>query len=398
MRRTGTISQRSDGRFQIRYSLGIDPITGKRRRLAVSIEGTYKDAEKELRRILRTVDTGEYVEPSKLSVRQYLSQWIEAISSQITPKTHERYDEIVRNFLIPALGHHALIKLTPIIIQESYNKWITSGRRDKKKGGLAPRTRLHIHRILRSALKHAVKMRLLTNNPADAVMAPRAKKATAQTLDVEQAAVLLHHFREKHRQMYWAVMLAVATGMRRGEIVALRWKNVDFKNKTILVVESVEQVKQVLRFKAPKTEKTRAIVLPDYAMEELIIWKDEQAKELERLGRKATDDTFVCGRSWDGGVLKPDSLSAQFWTMVRNIPDFPAIRFHDLRHTHATQLLKQRIHPKIAQERLGHSTITTTLDMYSHAVETMQEDAVSKLDAVYRAAMKVKPKPPPTLG
>jgi integrase len=84
--------------------------------------------------------------------------------------------------------------------------------------------------------------------------------------------------------------------------------------------------------------------------------------------------------------------------MVRNIPDFPAIRFHDLRHTHATQLLKQRIHPKIAQERLGHSTITTTLDMYSHAVETMQEDAVSKLDAVYRAAMKVKPSKPPSLG
>jgi integrase len=198
--------------------------------------------------------------------------------------------------------------------------------------------------------------------------------------------------------MYWAVMLAVATGMRRGEIVALRWKNIDFENKTILVVESVEQVKQVLRFKAPKTDKTRAIVLPDYAIEELKEWKEAQSKELNRLGCKASEDTFVCGRSWDGGVLKPDSLSAQFWTMIRGVPDFPVIRFHDLRHTHATQLLKQRIHPKIAQERLGHSTITTTLDMYSHAVETMQEDAVSKLDAAYKVAMKSKTKQTPTLG
>jgi len=157
------------------------------------------------------------------------------------------------------------------------------------------------------------------------------------------------------------------------------------------VVESVEQVKDRIRFKAPKTERTRAILLPDHAVDELKAWKENQAKELEALGVKATEDTFVCGRSWDGGVVKPDSLTAQFRVAIRDIPDFPIVRFHDLRHSHATQLMAQGIHPKIAQERLGHSTITTTLDLYSHVTNTMQTEAVSKLDSAFRSAIK-----PPT--
>jgi len=186
--------------------------------------------------------------------------------------------------------------------------------------------------------------------------------------------------------------------MRRGEIVALRWQNVDFENRTIRVVESIEQVGTKLRVKAPKTETTRAVTMSDYTFEELKAWKENQAKELANLGVKVTEDTFVCGRSWDGGVLKPDSLSAEFRVAIREIPDIPVIRFHDLRHSHATQLLKLGIHPKIAQERLGHSTITTTIDLYSHVVETMQTDAVSKLDSAYRPVMKAQADRNPKLG
>ena len=180
--------------------------------------------------------------------------------------------------------------------------------------------------------------------------------------------------------------------MRRGEIAALRWRNIDFEKKTIRVVESVEQVGIKLRFKAPKTEKTRAIILPNYALEELKAWKDKQAKDLSALGRKATDDTFVCGRSWDGGVVKPDSITAEFSVAIRSVPNLPIIRFHDLRHSHATQLLMEGVHPKIAQERLGHSTITTTLDLYSHVSDTMQNDAAEKLDSAFRSAIKTRPK------
>lgn len=388
----GYIRKRSKGSFEIRYSLGIDPLTGKRKRIETTFKGTYDEAKTELRRLLRTIDTNEHVEPTKIKVKEFLTEWLETIRSQVSPKTHERYADLVNHFLIPALGSCILIKLTPSNIQLAYNKWETTGRRDKKSGGLAPRTRLHIHRVFKAALKHATRLRIISNNPADSVMPPRARKTIVTTLTIEQSAVLLERLQVIHPRMYWPVLLALTTGMRRGEIVALRWKNIDLDRKTIRVVESIEQVKQNIRFKAPKTERTRAIMLPDYAVEKLRAWKESQTKELAALGIVATENTFVCGRSWDGGVVKPDSLTAEFRVAIRDIPNFPIVRFHDLRHSHATQLLEQGIHPKIAQERLGHSTITTTLDLYPHVVDTMQNDAVSKLDSVFRSAIKTHTK------
>ncbi|MFY9286915.1 MAG: site-specific integrase [Alphaproteobacteria bacterium] len=398
MRSTGSIRPRTNGSFEIRYDLGVDPLTGKRKRLHKTIRGTYKDAEKELRRLLYSIDQGEHIEPSKITVSQFLKQWLETITSQVSPKTHERYSEIVNNSLVPVFGSYQLTKLSPSIIQQAYNKWETSGRKDSKKGGLSPRTRLHYHRIFSSALKHAVQLQIIARNPADAVKAPRVKKTTVTTITIEQSSQLLDAFQALHSHLYWPVLLALTTGMRRGEIAALRWRNVDFDKSTIRVVESVEQVKHVIRFKAPKTEKTRAVIVPNYAVEELKAWQEKQKERLLELGVEANEDTFVCGRSWDGGVVKPDSLTAEFRKAIRDIPNFPIVRFHDLRHSHATQLLKEGVHPKIAQERLGHSTITTTLDLYSHVTETMQNDAAEKLDSAYRSAIKPRFKSGPKPG
>jgi len=385
MRRSGTIRQRSDGRFQIRYSLGTNLATGRRKRLSITIKGSYKDAERELRRLLHSVDTGDYVEPTKITVKQFLTEWLNTIRSQISPKTHERYTQVVDLYLIPTFGGCLLAKLSPSLIQNTYNTWETSGRQDNKTGGLAPRTRLHIHRIFKSAIKYAVQMQLIARNPADAIKPPRAKKASITTLTIEQSAVLLEAIRNTH--LYWPVLLALTTGMRRGEILALRWKNVDFDKNTIRIVESLEQTKKGLRFKAPKTERTRAVILPDYAVEELSRWKVCQTKEMAELKIKRTSETLVCA-GYDGKPLWPTSLTHEFIKAIKKLPHLPKIRFHDLRHSHATQLLTAGIHPKIAQERLGHSTITTTLDLYSHVTTTMQNDAASELDRAFRSAIK----------
>ncbi len=398
MRHKGHIRQRSDNSFEIRYDIGTDPLTGKRRTVTTTVKGDRRDAEKELYRILHNTSNGEHIVNSRLTVAEYLKQWIETVRSQINPKTHERYAEIVRNFLIPSFGHSPLPKLTPVLIQSVYNKWETSGRRDGKAGGLAPRTRLGIHRVFFSALKHAVQLQLIIRNPAEWVKPPRAKKVAIETLTIEQATELLAALKASYPRLYWPVLLALTTGMRRGEVLALRWKNVDFDKMTIRVVESLEQVKQTIRFKAPKTEKGRAIMLLDYAAEELKAWKKTQADELKEMGITANEDSFVCGR-WDGGPVKPDSLTGEFVRAIRKIPNVPVIRFHDLRHSHATQLLTEGIHPKIAQERLGHSSIKTTLDLYSHVTDTMQGEAASKLDSVFRSAMKAKSNPSgPKLG
>ncbi len=341
MRRTGHIRERSPGSFELRYSLGSDPASGKRKITTTTVRGTKKDADKELRRLLRSLDTGEHVDPNRITVREWLSTWLDAIRAEVAPKSSERYGEIVNNYLAPALGNLALAKLAPVHIQTAYNGWVTAGRRDGKPGGLSPMTRRHIHRILSSALSRAAEQQLISRNPCDAFKKrlPKIEHREIATLTAEQSQRLLSAIR--HTRVYWPVLIALATGMRRGEILALRWRNVDLDRASLRVTETLEQTKAGLRVKAPKSGKARVITLPGFAIE-----------ELRRLKRQ------------------------------------PRLRFHDLRHTHATQLLLAGVHPKIAQERLGHSTIAVTLDLYSHVTPTMQEDAAARIDAAFRGAIK----------
>jgi integrase len=203
-------------------------------------------------------------------------------------------------------------------------------------------------------------------------------------LSTDQSARLLAAI--KHTRIYWPVLLALSTGMRRGEIFALRWKNVELEHGTLRVMESVEQTKDGIRFKAPKTERTRVVTLPAFAINELHRLKCEQAEQLLGLGIRQSGDTLVCARA-DGLPLQPQSLTHHFARLISRIPDLPRVRFHDLRHSHATQLLHAGVHPKVTQERLGHSTITITLDLYSHVTETMQSDAAARLDAAFQSAI-----------
>ena len=386
MRRSGHIRQRSAGSWELRYSLGTDPATGKRRMATTTVKGNRRAAERELRRLLRTLDTGEHVDLTRMTVREWLTTWLTTVREEVSPKSHERYSEIVTNFLIPALGNLPLAKLAPSHIQTAYNSWAIGGRLDGKEGGLSPRTRRHIHRILNSALTRAVEQQMLARNPADVFKRrlPKVECREMTTLSTDQSARLLAAI--KHTRVYWPVLLALSTGMRRGEVFALRWKNVDLEHGSLRVMESLEQTKTGIRFKAPKTEKTRVITLPAFAVDELRRLKRQQAEELLMLGVRQTGETLVCSRA-DGLPLQPQSLTHQFARLISRVKELPRVRFHDLRHSHATQLLLAGVHPKIAQERLGHATITTTLDLYSHVTETMQSDAAERLDAVFRPAI-----------
>jgi integrase len=382
MRPTGHIRKRG-ANYEIRYSLGTDA-SGKRRVATVTFKGEEKDAKKELRRLLRTVDTGEHVDPSRLTVREWLTTWLGAVNAEVSPKTAERYGELVHGFLVPELGKVLLTKLAPANIQVAYAKWSSQGRKDGKAGGLSPRTRRQIHCVLSSALARAVEQQSIARNPADAFKKrlPKVERKEMKTLTPEQATALLSGI--AHTRAYWPVLIALATGMRRGEILALKWKNVDLDRGAVRVVESLEETKaQGLRAKAPETEKARAVTLPRFVVDELRRLKVKQAEDLLKLGVRQSGETLVCARA-DGDPLRPRSLTHEFTRLVRRVKDVPAIRFHDLRHSHATALLLAGVHPKVAQERLGHSTITTTLDIYAHVTETMQQDAAQKLDEAFR--------------
>ena len=271
----------------------------------------------------------------------------------------------------PALGAIGLQRLTPTDIQRAYNGF------DRNP---SPQTRRHIHRILKSVLARAVEQQALPRNPAEALKRlPKVEPQQINALTVEQSTRLLKAI--KHTTTYWPVLIALASGMRRGEILALRWRNVDLDRGTLRVTESLEQTKAGLRFKSTKTDKARAVPLPQFALSELRRWKLEQAERLLQFGVRQGPTTLVCARE-DGEPKQPSSVTHEFAYLTGRLR--LKVRFHDLRHSHATQLLTAGVHPKIVQERLGHSTITVTMDLYSHVSETMQSDATMRFGSGLR--------------
>lgn len=310
------------------------------------------------------------------------------MQSRISPKSHERYSEVVNKNIGPLLGRIVLTKLQPLQISDAYAKALAGGRCDGR-GGLAPATVVYMHRILKHALAQALRWRLLPNNPTDAVDPPKSERPTMHVYDMGQTAELIEAVRGT--RLFVPVLLGALCGLRRGEIAALRWGHIDFARAQIAIVESAEQTKAGIRYKEPKSGRTRSVALSASVVEELRAHRTRQAEELLRLGVRAADQTFVCTRE-DGHSVQPSSIT-HAWQMARKKLALPPLRFHGLRHTHATHLLASGVHPKIASERLGHSKVGITLDLYSHILPGMQADAAARVDdALREAVQKLRPK------
>jgi integrase len=363
-----------------------DPATGKRRRKWHSLQAKGKrEAQIECARLIHEMSTGAYIVPSRATLAAYLEVWLADIKSRITPKTHLRYSELARKNIVPLLGETLLKDLQPAAISQAYASLLESGHR--KGGGLSAGTVRHVHRLLKQALAQAVRWGgdwAISRNPCDAVKPPKAALAKMHVHDVAQTVDSLEALRDN--RLFPAVLLAVLCGLRRGEIAALRWGQVDLNTNTgsLAIVQSAEQTKRAVRYKEPKTGRARTVALSPMMVEELRAHRLRQAEELLRLGIRVTDETFVVARA-DGLPLQPDTLT-QEWKRLVAKTGLPRIRFHDLRHSHATHLLASGVHPKIASERLGHSKVGITLDLYSHVLPGMQEDAVAKVDAAMQAA------------
>ncbi len=203
-------------------------------------------------------------------------------------------------------------------------------------------------------------------------------------LDAAETAVLIAHFRST--RMFIPVLLAVLCGLRRGEIAALRWCSADLARGQLSVAQSTEQTKSGTRLKETKSGRARTVALPSLIVDELRKYRVHQSEELLKIGVRTNDETHIVAQE-DGTPLQPNSLTHEFVRLLAKAKALPKIRFHDLRHTHATHLLTNGVHPKIAQERLGHSSVGITLDLYSHILPGMQEDAAAKVDAAIRAAL-----------
>jgi integrase len=257
---------------------------------------------------------------------------------------------------------------------------LTTGRRDGK-GGLSPRTVQHTHRVLKQALRQAVQWRLLAVNPCEAVEPPKVEEPEIEVLSQGEVATLLRA--AEGGRMYAPILLALTTGMRRGEVLGVRWSDVDLDGATLRVEQAVEQTKAGLRFKPPKTKRSRrTITLPALTVTALRRHRAQQAEERLALGLAGADDWLVFTR-YDGATVEPRFFTKSF-TRLAASAGLPHVTFHGLRHTHVTQLLAAGEHVKVVSERAGHSSVAVTLQIYAHTIPGMQTGVADRLDAALR--------------
>lgn len=388
----GHIVKRGKDSWSIILYAGRDPQTGKKQYRWHSVKGTKKQAEKELASLINRLEIGNYIKPTKITVGLFLEQWLKDYASTNTaPRTFERYAEIVRTHLMPNLGRITLTYLKPEHLQAYYTLELTSGRLNGK-GGLSAQTVKHHHRVLSAALNHAVKWGLVTRNVANAVDPPRPLKKEMATIQAEDVNQLLEEARKLERASsipyYTLFYTALHTGMRRGELLALRWSDIDLELMTISVNRSLQVLKDGTKIiREPKTPKARRSIsmTPSLALQ-LREHKTSQSA-LRLLNNQPVQHHHLIFSDFDGQPINPNTVTPAFSKIAKRAG--LNLRLHDLRHTHATMMMKAGVHPKIVSERLGHATVAFTLDTYSHVVPGLQEAAAKAFDECLKTTTPV---------
>jgi len=352
-----------------------DPQTGKRKRKWHSGFRTKREAEAARIEILSRLQRGTYIHPSRLTFGDYLvNEWLPAIEKTVRLSTHSRYADNARLHVIPNLGSVTLQAITPPMLNRIYSRLLDSGRKDGK-GGLAPNTVRNVHVLIHKALNDAVRWGLLAKNPSDFADPPKLRAVgdhEMKTWTGAQVLRFLHAVEDDRLRAGWT--LAATTGMRRGEVLGLRWQDVELDQQRLSVRQTLISLNYTLVVSTPKTARSRRTVALD--RETVVALRAHRARQAEErlvLGDGYEDGDLVFCRE-DGAFFHPDRFSKLFRAFVADA-GLPAIRLHDLRHTHATLALNAGIHPKVVSERLGHASVGITLDTYSHVLPILQEEA-----------------------
>ncbi len=336
---------------------------GKRKRKFVTFHGSKRKAEARMREILNEMDKGIPIDKPDLTVAQHLDKWLNYKAQYLSEKTAHDYAGIARRYLKPVLGHIPLILLKPDHVSELHKQM--------RQKGLSSRSIQYAHRVLSQAMKDAVKWEILGRNVCNSIKAPGPQRKNLKTLDREGITKLLEA--SKDTSDYPLTFLAVYTGMRRSELLGLRWKDIDLQQGKLNVNQVIVRVTgKKLKPKAPKTKYSRRlIILPASAVKLLIDIKLKSKKFRESAGLEWDENALIFSNV-DGDPICPDAVIRRFKEVAKTA-GFPSLRFHDLRHTHASLLLDQGVPIKAISERLGHASIQITLDTYSHLTEDFQQ-------------------------
>ncbi len=373
----GTIIKRGDS-YRIKVSLGKDATTGKYLAHYETVRGNKKDADRRLNELIHQLENGTFVKPGKSTLSEYLNLWLaDYCKPNLSPRTLELYSYICEKHIVPSLGNILLVDLRPQHLQRLYA--------DKLSSGLSNRTVQIIHVTLHKAIKNAVKVGLLSRNIVEAVDRPKIQRQEMRVMTETDLHLFLEYAKDTP---YYALFYAsLFTGMRRSELLALRWSDIDLELCQIYVNRSMQYISKAdpenrISFKEPKTTKGRRLIaLSPSTVITLREHKEKQSELRQSLGYDLLSDNDLVFSHYDGSPLLPNTVTHAWIKLIRQC-GLNGVRLHDARHTHASLLLKQGVHPKIVQERLGHGSIRVTLDTYSHVAPGLQQAAANKFDDI----------------
>ena len=370
--------EKKRGRYFVVVELDKDPATGKRRRKWSGGFARKKDADAALTQALHQRQEGTYVPPAKTTLQQFLRGWLVSIKPTLRASSWESYRLCVEERINPALGQIELRRLNAMDLNGLYARLLERGRRDGK-GGLAPRTVRLVHVTLHRALRDAVRWGLLSRNVADLADPPKQQQPDTRAWSGEDLRAFLEGAATD--RMYAAFLMAAATGMRRGEILGLRWTDVDLELGRIAIRQTLIIINYKPTFSEPKTDRSRRSLRLDPAtLAALKSWRARQLEERLAWG-SAWTDTGLVFTGEDGTLIHPQSLSDAFERRTRNLA-LPSIRFHDLRHTWATLSLQAGVPLWAVSDILGHGSISITDSFYRHAVPSMLDEATGKVAGI----------------
>jgi integrase len=364
-------SIRKRGASSWRLVFDVSTADGKRKQRSVTVRGSYRDAQKELTRLLSSADSGTLPDPTRQTVGENLTAWLDG-AHDLSPKTLERYRELAARQIMPHLGAIKLSSLKSAQVADWHGKLIAAG--------LSAQTVVHAHRILSFALKRAVSHNTVSRNVAAVVRPPKVEAQEVEILEPDQLALVMTGL-----EGHWLrpiARLALASGMRRGELLGLQWADIDLDRAIIRVERSVEETRAGLRIKPPKSKRgRRSLSVPS---ETVTMLREHRKWQIElRLAIGQGGQPLLVFSNVEGGLLSPDNLSRD-WGRVCRQRRLPRVSFHSLRHTHASLLLAAGVPMLTVSRRLGHAKVSTTLDVYGHLMPGADADAAKAIEGVLK--------------
>jgi integrase len=384
----GTLRRRPGKKHEDMWELAVDlepdPTTGRRRRVYKVFRGSRKEAERALSKLVQAADSEPAVDPSRETVGAYLERWLrDYVQANVAPKTRMYYTQVVRQHIVPRLGKKKLQQLRSVDIVEAERFWLEEGwLRTATQRGLSAKSVANMHRILHLALRHAVDWKLLAVNPIEGVKPPRWERKEQAWLDLEQAQALVHHLESTPAGT--AVLLKLSTGLRMGELLGLRWREIDLNARSIALQQQLQWLDghgYVMR--TVKSHRSRRPVSIDADLVDVLRTHKARQNEVRLQAGDLWQPSDLVFANELGKFLTPDQVRRALFRALRDA-GLPRIRPHDLRHTHASVLLRLRTPMKVVQERLGHSSYAITADIYSHVAPDLQEQAAGVFGAALR--------------